>query len=239
MGTPMTTSANTLRELHQLHLRKAELADQLQRGPRQVEARRQFTHRKDMEVEAAREKLLALRKTVDEKNLQLKTNENKIVELKGKLNTASSNREYDVLRSQIDADVMANSVLEDEILEVLEKVDELRAQCGELEQESKRARSEQERVAEEVAAREPKLKLQLDEVGAALSEAERALPHLVSEEYRRLVNAHGARALAAVENNACTECYVGLSPQSRVELNSGKLLFCKSCGRLLYRSEEE
>ena len=47
--------------------------------------------------------------------------------LKAKLNAAASNREYQALKDQIAADQMAGSVLADEILEALEKIDELAA----------------------------------------------------------------------------------------------------------------
>ena len=71
-----------------------------------------------------KEKLLELRKSADGKSLQLKSNEAKNLDLTAKLNAASSNKEYEIISSQIEADKMANSVLEDEILEALDKVDQ-------------------------------------------------------------------------------------------------------------------
>ena len=71
----------------------------------------------------------------------------------------------------------------------------------------------------------------------ALREAEKILPGGTLEMYRRLVQAHGAAALASVENSACTVCNEILSANSLVELNTGKFIFCRSCGRLLYRPE--
>jgi predicted nucleic acid-binding Zn-ribbon protein len=52
-----------------------------------------------------------------------------------------------------------------------------------------------------------------------------------------LVQAHGAGALATVETNACAACNESLAPNSLVELNTGNFIFCRSCGRLLYRPE--
>ena len=70
-----------------------------------------------------KQKLKDQRGASDRKSLDLKTNEAKIADLQTKLNTSTNNREYDIIRGQIDADSSANSVLEDEILESLEKVD--------------------------------------------------------------------------------------------------------------------
>jgi len=230
----MDTSERNLRQLHQLHLRLKDASDKLERGPKQVAARHQVTERKKAELQERTDELTELRKKADAKGLQLKSNDSKISQLKVKLNTASSNREYDIFKSHIEADTMANSVLEDEILEILEKVDQLQVRCGELNQECETVLAEEQRVAQEVAAEEPGLRQAVTQLSAELGEAEQALPSSIAEDYRRLVHAHGAGALAPAQDGTCTECNFDLSPQSRVELNSGKILFCKNCGRLLY-----
>ena len=235
----MSTAASGLRELHQLHVQLRDVNDKLERGPKQIKARELFVQRKQNELDAQKENLTTQRKAADERSLQLKINEAKIAELKGKLNTASSNREFDIFKGQIDADTMANSVLEDEILEYLEKVDQAQVAHGKLGEEVTVAQAEVERIRKETADAEPGLNEAAASLGEAIAEAEKALPGDVAVVYRRLLNAHGSGALAAVENGACSECNVGLSPQSRVELNSGKITFCKPCGRLLYLPESE
>ncbi len=234
----MSTTGSGLKDLHLLHVRLKDVTQKLQRGPTQVKARQQFTAKKSAELDEKKGALTDLKKLADEKSLQMKTNESKIAELKVKLNSASSNREFDIIRDQIDADTMANSVLEDEILETLEKVDEVQVEFGQLEQELNEARAQEGRLAEDIKSSEPGLRDEISRVEAEITEAESILPSVVFGQYQRLVQAHGAGAMAAVENNACTACYLELSPQSRVELNSGKIVFCKSCGRLLYRNED-
>ncbi len=232
------TAGGHLRELHRLHLRLREVQDELARGPRRLQAQRQFTERKRSELDETRQRLLEVRKTADAKSLQLRTNEAKIAELKLKLNTASSNREYDIIRGQIEADTMANSVLEDEILEALEKADQLQAEVARLEQEVAQAEAEEKRVAQEVGEREPSLKQEAERLETSIRSAEADLPGNIRELYHRLVQARGSDALAPVENDACSACYVALSPQKRVELKAGQVIFCQSCGRLLYRPED-
>ena len=58
-------------------------------------------------VEQQEENVKALRKKSDELNLSLKAREAEIAKLEGQLNTASSNREYDTIRSQMSAAVTA------------------------------------------------------------------------------------------------------------------------------------
>lgn len=235
----MGMTAGALKELHELHIQLQQTQEQLDRGPKQVRARRQFVERKQAGLEEAREQLKELKAEADRKSLQLKSNENKIAELKVKLNAAQSNREFDVIKSQIEADRMANSVLEDEILETLDKVDQMQRNVKSAEQELAAAQSEEQRVREEVAQAEPGLRSRAEELEGALREAEKSLSGEVAEAYHRLVHAHGAGALAPVANDACSACYAVLSTQQKVDLKTSQIIFCRSCGRLLYLSEKE
>lgn len=235
----MSTAASGLKDLHSIHIRLRDSQGQLKRGPMQVAARQQLIDRKQAELDTQKDLLLQLKKGADEKTLQLKTNESKIADLKAKLNIASSNREFDIIKSQIEADTMADSVLEDEILEAMEKADSVQTLLEKLETECSAAGEQKQRVVDAVSAAEPRLQQEVSELEGSLRTAEKLLPGEVAVVYRRLVQAHGADALAPVESKACTGCYSRLAPQESVQVNVGKILFCRSCGRLLYLAETE
>ena len=102
----------------------------MNRGPKQSKAAlANVAHRESLLAEAKNAEK-AFRVTLDQKQLQLKTAEGKVKELQIKLNTAQSNREYQTLVEQIQAAEMANSVLADEILEALDKVDDHKKQVA-------------------------------------------------------------------------------------------------------------
>lgn len=230
----MATAAECLAELHRLLLGLREVEDQLARGPRQLKAREQLATQAQADLAARKDELKTLRLSADRKSLDLKTQEAKIADLKAKLNAASSNREYEIIRGQIDADTMAKSVLEDETLELFEKLDRLQSGIGELEQKQRQTDEEVRRFRAEFEGKVPGLKAQADTLSQQVRQAESGLTGDVAEKYRRLVDAHGAAALAPVEGGVCSNCYVQVTPQYRVLLNSGKVVFCGSCGRLLY-----
>jgi predicted nucleic acid-binding Zn-ribbon protein len=234
----MSAATAGLKRLHELHLRLQELQQQLEHGPRQVKARQQILAKKQAEVDTLKAELKQVRVLADQKNLQLKTNESKIADLRVKLNQATSNREFDIIRSQIDADTMANSVLEDEILEVLEKVDQFQQKIAKAEGEANQTAADIRKFAGEVESTAPQLRSKATEIEGSLREAEKILPDSTMAMYRRLVLAHGAGALAYVEGKSCSACNEILSPNYIVELNMGKFIFCRSCGRLLYRPVE-
>ncbi|HVJ86356.1 MAG TPA: C4-type zinc ribbon domain-containing protein [Caulifigura sp.] len=229
--------AADLTELHRLHSALKDLRDDLARGPRQLKIRDQVIVNAKNEVAAKQEELKQTRMSADRKGLELKTLEAKLVDLRGKLNQASSNREYDILRGQIEADGAAKAVMEDEILDHLDRIDRLQKEIVVAQDRVKQAEADRTKFAGEFAAEEPTLKKKEADVQQSLAKAESVLSGEPLTTYRRVVEAHGAEAMAPVENGVCTGCYVALRPQQRVQLNGGTIVFCSSCGRLLYLAQ--
>jgi predicted nucleic acid-binding Zn-ribbon protein len=112
----MSVTAAALRELHQVHQRLADLRDRLERGPKQVRVRETNVTQLEAKLTEAKERAKQMQMALDRKNLDLKTGEQKVVDLRVKLNGANSNREYQAFLEQIAAAEMAGSVLSDEIL---------------------------------------------------------------------------------------------------------------------------
>ena len=234
----MTPSGAGLKDIHDLRLRLQAVTDELERAPRQIAARQQLLDKKKAESEVRRTKLKHLKVAADQKNLQLKTNEAKIHDLQGKLNAAANNREFDAFRSQIAADKMANSVLEDEILEALEGCDAYQREIKEFEQEIATFEAELAKFTANAKQREPDLQAQAAQMQAQVADIERILPPAIVPQYRRLVQSYGAQALSPVRGTSCGECFVGQRQQTIVELRAGKFIFC-TCGRLMYLAEED
>jgi len=234
----MTTAASGLRELHQLHVEHTAVLEQLEAGPRRVRAREALRVKKQGEADAERQVVTDLRKASDERTLQLKTNETRLIDLRSKLNAASSNKEFDIIKGQIDADLAANAVLEDEILELFERVDTAQTRMSEIETETESAQTQHQQSVAEAEAAEPGLNQDREKLEQAISEAESILSQDVAERYQRLVRAHGPGAMAKVIEGSCTSCSIRLSQQLVVELSLGQIISCNNCGRLLYLAEE-
>jgi uncharacterized protein len=229
----MTPTNAGLKEIHDVRERLERLTGEIEKGPQQIAARQKSVNAKKSELEARRAKLKQMKVAAEQKSLQLKSSEGKIHDLEGKLNVITTNREYDALRNQIAADKMANSVLEDEIIEALEGVDAMQADLKKFEQELTAAEAEVAVCRAAIQQREPELRHQIEELQSRIRDVESILPPDIVPTYRRLVGAYGARALSKVTAKSCGECFVGLTSQTLVELKSGKFKFC-TCGRLMY-----
>jgi predicted nucleic acid-binding Zn-ribbon protein len=224
--------------LHRLHLALHEVQEQLSRGPRQIKAREQLVSQAETDLAAKRDQLKQLRVTSDRKSLDLKTNEAKIADLRGKLNACSSNREFDIIKGQIEADTVANSVLQDEILELFETVDKAQTDIKSAEQKVAKAKEELKRFSDQFAADSAGLQSRVADLTGQIKQSESGLGGDLAEKYRRLVDAHGAEAMAPCEGGICGNCRVQVTPQNKVRLNAGNVIFCNACGRMLYKPPE-
>ncbi len=227
-----------LRTLHRIQRQRSDLKSQLERGPRQIQAgERLYTQHRDA-VEAAIEKLKNAKLAADEKQLQLKSREDRISQLEAKLNTAASNREYTLLKEQIAADRQANDVLSDEILEALERIDVLEEEREELQKELQQRQQDQAAMVEKVDAKMEKLAVELARVESELTAAEEQLPASLLVDYRRIVAARGEEALAPVEGENCGGCFQTLTSQMMNRLYLGQAVRCPSCGAMMYLAED-
>jgi len=234
----MSVTAVALRELHRLHRQLSDLRERLERGPKQIKAREVNLARLDGELNQIKAAAKAARVAADQKNLLLKSGDSKISDLLAKRNAASSNREYQALEGQIAADKMANSVLADEILEALERLDEYAKQVAEAEDKVLKAKEEFARVRAQVKEQQALLETDAGRLTADLVAAEAKLPGDFLDAYQRIVKGKGADAMAQVEGETCGGCCQTITPNRFSELFMGRVICCQSCGRLLYLPED-
>ncbi|MCA9120945.1 MAG: phospholipase [Planctomycetaceae bacterium] len=233
----MSTTGSALRELHRIHKQLTDLRGRLDRGPKHVAASQGAVRRMELDAEQAKDAHKKARVSSDEKQLQLKSREAKIDDLKSKLNQASSNKEFQTLKDQIAADQQANLVLEDEILESLEKIDQLAAKVKKAEADLATAKAEATKVKTRIEGEQAGLESELARVLNELKEAEANLPADYKSDYLRVARVRGEEALAEVNGEVCGGCYQMLTPNMMNELYLAKPVFCKSCGALLYLAE--
>jgi predicted nucleic acid-binding Zn-ribbon protein len=120
----------------------------------------------------------------------------------------------------------------------MEELDKLNVQLPEHEQALRKAREDFARFQTDYEPRLKSYRDQFEQNRAELAAKEELLPGGIREAYLRLVTAQGDDALAAVDNRTCTACHTEITVQHRNDLLSGRLVTCKSCGRMLYPKDE-
>lgn len=228
---------DVLRTLHRIHRQLADLRERLERGPRLIQARQAHVQRLEQRLAQLQAEAKSLRLAVDQKQLQLREGEEKIQRYQRQLNEAKTNPEYQALLEQIKAVKMANSVLEDEILEGMEKIDQFKLTLDQAQADLAVAKADLEKTRQQVQQQQPALEAEIRRVEAELAQQEKLLSDEIREVYLRLLRQRGEQALAPVEGESCGGCHqqVPINMISKIKLN--EVVFCKSCGRLLYLPE--
>jgi predicted nucleic acid-binding Zn-ribbon protein len=227
----------TLRTLHRMHRQLADLAEQLAAGPRAVAARTRQVDAAEARKAAAADDVKKARLVADQKQLQLKSAEAKIADLEAKLNACKTNREYQTLRDQIAADRMATKVLEDEIIEALERIDAVKPAVPAAETEITAAKKLLADAEAKVKAESGRLEAEVTRIRADLQAAEKDLVDDVRERYDRVVKQKGADGMSPVDGQTCGGCYQQLTGNMLSDVMLGRIITCRSCGRMLYLPE--
>ena len=236
--TSPNVSTESLQTIHRIHRQLADLRERLERGPRQIRAGAAHVAHQQEQLAGAQAEAKSVLMAADAKQLQLKSGEVKIKDLQSKLNSASSNREYQVLKDHVAAEKMAGSVLDDEILEAWEKLEQCKAKIAATEADIEKAKQKVEKVSEEVGRQTPLIQGDINRLESELTEHEAVMPGDILELYSRVVRQRGEDALAAIEGETCSGCHQRTPLNVINEIMLDHPMFCKSCGRLLYMPED-
>ena len=229
---------STVRRLHEILLLAADIRGQIERAPKQLKAAQTALQAAKDAVQGCKDSIKKSRMEADRKQLQQRQYETKLYEWQGKLNAAANNREYQAVKDQIAADTQANSVLSDEIFEILEGIDSLQIKLADLERICKMTEEDSGKAESRIAERMVVLKRDLERVEGELKGAESALPEDFAAIYHPLVKTRGEEAFAPLDERSCGGCNTGLPPRIIDQLRMGNPVACSSCGRWIYRPEE-
>ena len=230
----MSSTTNGLEQLHQLLTQLDAKRYELKSGPEQIQGRKSAAEKKLAEIAAHKLSLIGMQKSADQKNLQFKSNEQKIADQKGKLGLCKNNNEYQILNGQITSETKANTKLEEEYLALTEQIDALKKQIALLNQQLATAQEAVKSIEETVASSHAGLNVGIAELTTQSNAAMSCIPADLRLLFDRLVKNYGAGAIAVVDGNACRECYTDMTSQRRLELKMGKILVCSECGRFQY-----
>ncbi len=234
----MAGAIGILRELHRLRRHIAGLQEEINRVPLRIKAQQAKLARQEDELKAAHDTLMHVKTTVRQNEGTLKQTHQQIKKYEEQLRLISSKKEYDALQHEIASEKKKCGELEDAILEGMTNSEEQSARIPELEKALKAGKDELARFEKASQERVATLGEELRRTQAQLKEVEATLPEDVRPTYERLVAAKGEDALSLARDGTCSACYSALTEQQRNDLAAGRLVTCKSCGRIVYLADE-
>jgi predicted nucleic acid-binding Zn-ribbon protein len=215
----------------QIYRLKKELAAHPERQKR-IDA--EF-EKKKTQAKAADEALKALQVRQKQKEGDLASREDKIAKLQAQLYQLKSNKEYSTMELEIKGLKADKSVLEEDVLRLLDEVDQAKTVLAKekeiLSEEEKKSREAGEILKKQAAEIEKNMR-ELDERRKVFVPNVEA--RLLSQ-YERILKGLEGLALVPVVHNSCGGCHMELPPQVVHEAQlSDKWIVCESCARILY-----
>ncbi|MBU0634549.1 MAG: hypothetical protein KKA52_05740 [Candidatus Omnitrophica bacterium] len=175
-----------------------------------------------------------------EQELELGSREDAVSKYKTQLYQVKSNKEYNALQLEIERMKADNSLLEERIIVILEKIDKLKK---EIETEKKVLQEEENRFKGEKAHIELEMKELKEKLDGLEAQRKRIISSSIKPEiltlYERILENKGELAIVPVKGEACAGCFMAVRPQVLNELKLGKLLTCETCSRILYVAGDE
>jgi hypothetical protein len=210
-----------------MHIKGALLAE-LEKWNEQLEA-------KKAEVDAARKDWLERDKLRQDKDRTLQEESAKAVEKRMRMTRIKNIKELQALQREIDQSKQNNSVIEEDLIKLME---ELEGHSANLKLKEEELRG----LEEQSAAKRSEIEGQLAQIEQAVADVSKGRQDLATRlaadligRYELIFSRRGGTAVVEVLGGICQGCYMNIPPQLYNEImKAERLHLCPSCNRILY-----
>ena len=216
----------------------ADLRNEIERKPLELEELKLRLEEKKKQLDVMQEDIKRIKINIKEKELELKSGEEEVKRLQSQLMQVKTNKEYKSLLMEIEGKKADNSLIEDNILDLMEEVDKKELELNKEKENLKHLEAEyskeEARIKSEIAKIENQIKDKEKEREEVCSHLDTQLLSI----YERLLKNRDGLAIVPVVNDACGGCHLSLRPQIINEIKrKDHLVTCERCSRILYLDE--
>ena len=180
-----------------------------------------------------------------ELDLEVRSRDARIEQLREQQNGAQTNREYQAFLVQINTQKVDKGKFEEEGLALLEKIENL---TKDVESLSTQLTTESEKLGTmkaQIDGRVKTLTTEIDQLKPARDEAAAAIPEKIMQVFQRLADRYEGEAMEAIdkphpkrEEYIATTCNIDLTVDVYNRLHTrDELVYCSGCGRILFIPE--
>ncbi len=170
-----------------------------------------------------------------EKEKQLLEKEELIKKYDVQLMQVKTNKEYSALQQEMASLKADNSMIEDQILAILDEVDRIQTSFREEKTRLGEAERTLQEKKKELGERSEKLKADLDSLKQKRTEILSQVPPDTRHLYDKIIQKKEGLALVHAEGESCGACRIRIRPQVLNELKLKEaLVVCENCSRILY-----
>lgn len=180
------------------------------------------------EIERLQKERRQKEKDLDEEIDRVKKTEARVFEIK-------TNKEYQAVLKEIENAKKLNRGREEEILEILERLEEMQKKLSKGEKNLEARQKEYQRQIAELKQKAASFNEEMAEEVRQREEREKEIPQSLLSKYRMLLEKRQGIAVARVINGVCQACNMNLRPQLYIELQKqDTLIVCPNCNRILF-----
>jgi hypothetical protein len=229
----------TIYEAQKIDMQIIENEKKLISTPKKIEKMEHDIKTMHEKVDKEKEILEEFEKERKKKEKELELEKEKIKKYESRLYEVKTNKEYQALLKEIETAKQANDKEEEEIIEIMVKVEDLKKDF----ESTSKLLKEKEKVAE---AEKKKLMGEMDSVDKTIVDLKQQRDNLLSvvdktlrDTYSMLISRRGGTAVVNVKNGVCLGCFMNIPPQLFIEVTkNSRLILCPSCNRIFYFTEE-
>ena len=225
-------------ETQKLDTRIYSLKKDSEDKPRDLEKFKAEVQAKKDDLARTEEELKSIQVKRKDRELTLQKKEEDIKKYQTQLYQIKTNKEYKSLLSEIGGVKADNSVLEEEIIAILDQIDSAAKKIFDekenLEKEGAKLREAEQRVKNEIAQINDQLAKLNEERGKIVSRVEKT----ILAKYEHILKNKNSLAMVPVINETCRGCHMDVPPQVINEIRMKEnLIICGNCSRILYIPE--
>jgi uncharacterized protein len=169
----------------------------------------------------------------------LQSKEEGIKKLQTQLYQLKTNKEYQAMEKEISSQKADVSVIEEEIIKILDRIDECIKEVARKKDILILERKGLEDQKKIIDAKTKEIEGQLQKLNSERAELSQKVEKVFLTKYERILNSKNGLAMVSVEHDACSGCNINLPPQVINEIRMQReLIFCGSCARILYIEED-
>ena len=225
-------------ELQGLDSRIFKFEDELESIPEMIREMDEAFKEKSVNLKKAEDDFKALQVKRKQKEGDLEAKEGTIKKYQTQLYQVKTNKEYSALQGEIGRARADNSLIEEEIIKILDQIDAANSQISKekelLKQEEAKLGVEKKRMSDDAG----RIKTELEALEAQRHALAEKVDKDVLKKYERIVKSKDGLAVVPVTNEACQGCFRVMPPQVINEIKMKQaMVFCENCARILFIEE--
>ncbi len=231
----MREQIERLAVLQDIELRVQEMEREKNEIPQSIASLEEELRRDEDKLRAEKAEMEKLGKERRQKEQELEEETDKVKKVESRVFEIKTNKEYQAVLKEIESAKKLNRQREEEILEILEKLEQGQKRIAGAEKELEGKRKEMERKVSALKQKEASFEQEMAGEVRQKEEKEKEIPAGLLSKYRMLAEKRQGIAVARVAHGTCQACHMNIRPQLYIELQKQEaLILCPNCSRILF-----